>query len=156
MKKVVLAVLTVACAGCDQIPPAAATQSAMVESFARINIYAETNRSVPPSLDVLPRRAGYANQTTDGWGRPLQYDLSQDGIITLRSLGADGKPGGVGENADVSLSYFSKRPDGSLWVGSPMWIGEAVVRPQQDGPANRSQPGSSETNPASGAAGSGR
>ena len=68
------------------------------------------------------------NRTTDGWNRPLQYRVAQDGIITLTSLGADGKPGGDGEDADISVSYRSKRPNGSLWVGSPMWLVEAEVK----------------------------
>jgi hypothetical protein len=133
-----------------------ATKTAMGETFARITIYAETNKSVPQSLDILPRRAGYANKTTDGWNRPLQYDLSKDGIITLRSFGADGKPGGEGENEDISLSYHSKRPDGSLWVGSPMWIVEAEIHPQQDGTANGNHLIRSETNRTSSTAGSRR
>jgi hypothetical protein len=100
----------------------------MTETLARINIYAETNKAIPPSLDVLAKRDGYVNRTTDGWNRPLQYRVTQDGIITLTSLGADGKPGGNGEDADISVSYRSKRPDGSLWVGSPMWLVEAEVK----------------------------
>jgi hypothetical protein len=132
MKRTWLAVLALACAfGCDRMTPVEATRTSMRETFARIALYAETNRSIPQSLAVLAPRAGYANKTTDGWGRPLQYDLSKEGIITLRSYGADGKPGGVGEDTDISLSYHSKSPDGSLWVGAPMWIVEAEVYPQQ-------------------------
>jgi len=157
MNKALVVVFALACAsGCDRRTSVEATQTAMGETFARITLYCETNKSIPRSLDILPRRVGYANKTTDGWNRPLQYDLSQDGIITLRSYGADGKPGGDGENADISLSYHSKRPDGSLWVGSPMWIVEGEIHPQQDGAANRSQPSRSETNHPSAAAGSGR
>jgi hypothetical protein len=110
------------------ISPVDETQTAIIETFARIAIYAETNKAVAPSLAVLPKRDGYANQTTDGWKRPLQYRVTEDGIITLTSLGADGKPGGNGENADISKSYSAKRPDGGFWVGSPMWIVEAEVR----------------------------
>ena len=109
------------------ITPVEMTLTAIGETFVRIAIYAENNKAVAPSLDVLPKRDGYANQTTDGWNRPLQYRVTEDGIITLTSFGADGKPGGNGENVDISQSYHSKRPDGSLWVGSPMWIVEAEV-----------------------------
>lgn len=110
--------LVIGClSGCCKITPKEMTHTAMIETFVRIDIYAETNHSIPGSLEVLPRRKGYGNQTTDGWGRPLHYRVTQDGIITLTSLGADGKPGGEGENADISLSYRSRRPDGSLWVG---------------------------------------
>ena len=115
--------------GCtDKITPVEMTRTAMTETLVRINIYAETNKAIAPSLDVLAKRDGYVNRTTDGWNRPLQYRVAQDGIITLTSLGADGKPGGDGEDADISVSYRSKRPDGSLWVGSPMWLVEAEVK----------------------------
>jgi hypothetical protein len=115
--------------GCtDRIAPVETTQTAMGETFARINIYAEANKAVPQSLEALPRREGYANRITDGWNRPLRYRETEDGIITLTSFGADGKQGGGGVNADISQSYYSKRPDGSLWVGSPMWIVEAKIK----------------------------
>ncbi len=112
----------------DVIPPVDMTQTAIIETFARIDLYAEANKAVPLSLEALPKRKGYANRTTDGWGRPLRYSVGEDGVITLRSFGADGKPGGEGKNADISRSYRWKRPDGSLWVGSPMWIVEAEVK----------------------------
>jgi hypothetical protein len=115
--------------GCtDKITPHDMTVTPMTETFVRINIYAETNRATPPSLDALPKREGYANRTTDGWNRPLLYRVAQDGIITLTSYGADAKPDGTGEHADISMSYHSKRTDGSLWVGSPMWIVEAEAK----------------------------
>ncbi len=115
--------------GCsDKITPHEMTRTAITETFVRINIYAKTNKIIPPSLEVLPKREGFANRTTDGWNRPLQYRATQDGIVTLTSLGADGQPGGNGEDADISMSYRSKRTDGTLWVGSPMWITEAEIR----------------------------
>jgi hypothetical protein len=112
----------------DTISPIDSTITAMDESFARVQIYAKTNGAVPPSLDVLPKRKGYANQITDGWHRPLLYRVAPDGVITITSFGRDGKPGGTGEDADIAVSYRSKRPDGSLWVGSDLWIVEAQVR----------------------------
>ncbi len=158
MKRVLLLLIGLAFAcGCDRPSRQDVTLTAIGETFVRIDLYAQTNRAIPQSLDVLPRRAGYDNRTTDGWHRPLQFDLSQDGIITLRSLGADGKPGGDAVNVDISRSYHSKRPDGSLWVGGdPAWIVDAEIYPQLDGAANRSQPVSSDTNQTSRTAGSGR
>jgi hypothetical protein len=123
-----LLALTFALSWANRIPPVSMTRTAMTETLVRINLYAETNKALPSSLDVLPKREGYANRTTDGWKRPLQYTVTGDGVITLRSLGADGKPGGEGDNADVSESYRSRRPDGSRWVGSPMWIVDAEVK----------------------------
>ncbi len=37
----------------------------------------------------------------DPWGRPYQYKLNADGSVDIVSLGADGTPGGDGENADL-------------------------------------------------------
>ena len=117
-------------AGCSMhtITPVEATHTAIRESFARVQIYAATNRTVAPSIDVLPKRDGYANQTSDGWHRPLLYRIAPDGVITILSYGMDGKPGGTGDDADISASYYSKRPDGSLWVGSDLWLVEAEVK----------------------------
>lgn len=44
-------------------------------------------------------------QLRDPWGRPLLY-RSPDGekLFTIRSLGADGREGGSGEDRDVELS----------------------------------------------------
>src|SRR5208283_4939170 len=113
------AIVSVSCR--DRVTPVENTKDAITETFVRIDIYAKTNKAVPLSLDLLPKREGYSNQTTDAWGRPLMYRVTQDGIITLTSFGKDGKLGGNGEDADISVSYFTKRPDGSLWVGSDMW-----------------------------------
>jgi hypothetical protein len=110
------------------LTPVEVTDTAIGESFARIQIYAETNHSVPPSLNALPKRKGYANQITDGWHRPLLYRVTPDGVITITSLGRDGKLGGAGEDADISVNYHSKRPDGTLWVGSDSWIIHAQIK----------------------------
>lgn len=37
----------------------------------------------------------------DPWGRAYQYKLNADGSVDIFSLGADGAPGGEGENADL-------------------------------------------------------
>jgi general secretion pathway protein G len=37
----------------------------------------------------------------DGWGRDYIYTFDEHGRFVVRSLGADGKPGGEGENADL-------------------------------------------------------
>lgn len=38
---------------------------------------------------------------TDPWGKPYHYQLAPGGAVEILSLGADGAPGGEGENADI-------------------------------------------------------
>ena len=38
----------------------------------------------------------------DPWNKPYQYALSAGGEVGITSLGADGAPGGEGENADIT------------------------------------------------------
>ena len=40
----------------------------------------------------------------DPWGKPYKYTNPGSGTVELLSLGADGTPGGEGENADVKNS----------------------------------------------------
>ena len=37
----------------------------------------------------------------DPWGKPYKYTLGANGAVEVLSLGADGAPGGDGENADI-------------------------------------------------------
>lgn len=41
----------------------------------------------------------------DPWGHPFLYELSADGVPMVTCLGADGKRGGDGENADTTMSF---------------------------------------------------
>ena len=41
---------------------------------------------------------------TDPWGKPYRYQLGANGAVEIVSLGADGAPGGEGENADIRNS----------------------------------------------------
>lgn len=63
-------------------------------------------------LDALVKRPGSANGwagpylkggvPTDPWGHPYKYvSPASNGGIEIISLGADGAPGGEGENADI-------------------------------------------------------
>lgn len=38
---------------------------------------------------------------TDAWGRDFRYENPDSGRFVIRSLGADGQPGGEGDNADL-------------------------------------------------------
>jgi general secretion pathway protein G len=41
----------------------------------------------------------------DPWGRPYRYQLAPNGAVEILSLGADGVPGGEGENADIRNTH---------------------------------------------------
>ncbi len=63
--------------------------------------------SAPPPGLANPgryRRGGYIRRLpTDPWGRPYQYaaPAPDGGPFAVWSLGADGAPGGTGDNADI-------------------------------------------------------
>jgi len=126
---VILAIATLFISCVDRITPVELTHTSIMATFVRMDIYAKTNRAIPLSLNILPQREGYDDSTTDGWGRPLIYSLTKEGLLTLTSMGKDGKPGGAGEDADISVSFHARKPDGSIWVGSDEnWIVDAEVR----------------------------
>jgi len=88
----------------DVIPPKSQTIGAQVETAVRIGMYLEKDGKLPDSLASLPIREHYANRTSDGWGRPLIYQVDGDSF-TLTSYGRDGKPGGEGDDADELVKY---------------------------------------------------
>ena len=49
----------------------------------------------------LARRDGII----DPWGNPYLYTISSDGRVIVSSYGADGKPGGTGEDSDVTSDH---------------------------------------------------
>ena len=60
----------------------------------------------PPASLTQPERyqpGGYLKRLpNDPWGRPYQYAIpGQHGAFDVSSYGADGVPGGEGENADI-------------------------------------------------------
>lgn len=61
----------------------------------------------PPAAPPRPLRwnpDGYLDQAlVDPWGAPYAYTATSDHAYRLRSLGADGAPGGSGADADVEL-----------------------------------------------------
>ncbi len=61
----------------------------------------------PPKDERLARRwhGPYLSEDVplDPWGNPYVYAPENDSAIVLYSLGADGKPGGEGTNADVGI-----------------------------------------------------
>jgi hypothetical protein len=77
----------------------------------RILRYAAVHDALPTSLDQLPRIEGFANEVTDGWGRPILWRVEGD-EVTLVSYGRDGVPGGTGEDTDMVGVFRAKTADG--------------------------------------------
>ena len=81
------------------------TNASITESTVRIQMYMTANGEYPKNLSVLPIRNGYANRTTDGWGRTLIYDVDAEG-----------------DDADIIRRYRTRNEDGSLSVDPTRWI----------------------------------
>ena len=109
--------------------PLEMTETAVTDTQVRIHRYMKEHRTAPPNLSVLPKRKGYMNRITDGWGRELHYSVDKKGVITLSSLGADGKPGGDGPNRDIVHRYETRNPDGSLNIDDKDWITREIRQP---------------------------
>lgn len=134
---IVLALGLAMLAGClapHVITPEESTDVAIGETHVRTHLYMLTNRSTPPDLSVLPTRKGYGNRTTDGWGRPLLYSVDENGVITLSSLGRDGKSGGSGADADVVRRYRTRDKSGKLNVDDDLWIVTSEIRDNTTAP----------------------
>jgi general secretion pathway protein G len=62
----------------------------------------------PPTLEPLPNypKGGYLNPLSliDPWGHPYRYQTTGSGMTqryVLSSYGADGRPGGTGDDQDI-------------------------------------------------------
>ncbi len=74
-----------------------------------LEMYRVSNMTYPTGaqgLAVLAGQSGTIRRLPDDpWGRPYQYaNPGPNGGVDVFSLGADGQPGGEGENADIRLA----------------------------------------------------
>lgn len=86
-------------------PPRPNTITAMMILMHQMAEYLEVHGSIPENLSELPKRKGKNNQIRDGWFRKIELIKQKDGLIALRSYGRDGKVGGTGGNADITMSF---------------------------------------------------
>jgi hypothetical protein len=106
----------------SSIPPASLTTGAISFNMRRILEFAHAHNRLPLKLEELPEKKGYTNRTIDGWNQPLDFQVDTAGNVTLRSLGADGKVGGEGDDRDIA-GVFRTKDDQGRW--SPIdrrWI----------------------------------
>jgi hypothetical protein len=94
------------------------TTTAMAVDEMRIYEYTQIHGALPKSLAELPRPHDEIDATKDGWGKPIIYIIGKNDFVILVSLGADGKPGGSGDAADIIQSFQTKDAKGN-WIQNP-------------------------------------
>lgn len=100
------------------------TRTAIGATFVRISDYTKKNGRLPLHLkDIDIYNNVHSVIIDDYWKKELVYIINpQKNIVTLLSYGKDGLVGGEGENADISKSYYYKKPDGTFWAGQDDWL----------------------------------
>lgn len=109
--------------GSDALPADATDEQRTSQTRSRLELigsaverFSEKHGELPRSLDEMADKdkrfaAVLRAMAHDGWGRELLYTPG-DGAFELRSLGADGKPGGEAADADLSRSGKAKPAGG--------------------------------------------
>ena len=110
--------------------PKERTHAAMHMMKRRVLRYAHTNGRLPTSVDELPVIKGFDESVTDGWGRPIRISVEGD-TVTFSSYGRDGRPGGEGEDADITGVFSAKKADGK-WTDE---VGDWLVHPYGQRPS---------------------
>jgi hypothetical protein len=106
-----------------KIPPRSSTYSTIWVMKQRILRYAKQHNSLPKSPSDLPEIPGKISRVHDAWGREILMSFA-DGKATLTSLGRDGKPGGTGEDADMS-GVFPLKDENGKWADEGVdWVHE--------------------------------
>lgn len=98
-----------------RIPPHELTTTRMFFIQRRIFDYIREHGATPQNLEQLSKIDGYDNSTEDGWRRPILYSVDSNSVVTLKSFGADGRPGGDGKSKDIVQSFFTKDANGK-WL----------------------------------------
>jgi hypothetical protein len=112
--------------------PEQTTRQNMVDTLLRIREYMIQHRKYPLDLTGLPTLDDHGSDTNDGWGRPLHYAVSADGVISLTSLGRDGLPGGTKADADIRRRYRTLNRDGTSNIDDEYRIVTQSLDPVQD------------------------
>ena len=104
------------------------TTYAIYNTLERLQQYMQEHRQAPANLKALPPGEGPYGKSKDAWGLDLQYSVDRDGVIVLGSLGADNKPGGDHEDADIIMRFRTRNADGTLNIDDDHWISNARIR----------------------------
>jgi hypothetical protein len=110
-----IAILVLAWMALDDLvglPPGALTATRIVVTRRRMLQYAQSHNQLPHLLSELPILPGYDNDVIDEWGGVIAYEVSPSGLVTLTSLGRDGKIGGSGRDQDMATTFPSHDEQG--------------------------------------------
>ena len=111
------------------VPPRSMTATRMWVVKRPIVQYAREHGALPHDLALVPEMPGYGNSLRDGWGNAILYAVGDDGLVTLTSLGSDGRAGGTGDAADL-VGRFSPRSASGAWADDlDEWAVHPVTRP---------------------------
>ena len=108
-RAMVMAGAIVLLAGCGQDVEAQKVRAEMHVGEVRkaVAMHLLLTTKLPATLDDLKKPLKdypdglMPDANPDPWGHPLQYEPSGERKFTLRSLGADGRPGGTGADEDI-------------------------------------------------------
>jgi len=87
------------------------TQKRMLALRDEVDMFKRHFGKLPPALDTLTRPTEEnmnkpyienPDALNDAWGSPFKFQLGPNNTFELVSYGADGSPGGLGEDADIS------------------------------------------------------
>ena len=96
-----------------------ATYTRMTRIEYKILEFGWSQHRLPRDLAELPVRNGFMDKLIDGWERSIQYLSNDNGVVVLKSFGADGLPGGTGNDSDIERSFSTKDTNGN-WVRQPV------------------------------------
>ena len=105
--------------GMGIIPPAADTEARIVRAHHALNAFGSRHGRPPKSLEELEATGFLPSPARDGWGRPLIYSSGKEMPVRLGSFGADGLPGGDGDDADQFHEFFPWDAEGKFLPHDP-------------------------------------
>jgi len=111
----------------ELVPARGLTGARMEILKQRILQSARLRGELPKTPADLPPRPGADDNVQDGWGRDLTWTVSPAGIVTLHSLGRDGRPGGTGEDADITRSFPARTAQGAWSAETVPWSADSLV-----------------------------
>jgi hypothetical protein len=105
--------------GCcyETISPEDLTATSAIVVRNAINTFIADNGRAPSNMLEIARYRPVNTVWNDGWGRPLLYHVNASGVASLTSLGKDGRPGGLGQDADLVWTFALKDRFGN-WIGT--------------------------------------